>query len=42
MKKKFFVLDIDYKSDLLNRKILKKKRLFNRKKLHDKRITFKI
>ena len=42
MKKKFFVLDIDYKSDLLNKKILKKKRLFNRKKLHDKRITFKI
>jgi len=42
MKKKFFVLNIDYKSDLLNKKILKNTRLFNKKKPHDKKITFKI
>ena len=42
MKKKFFVLDIDYKSDLLGREILKKIKLFNKKKPHDKKITFKI
>ncbi len=42
MKKRFFVLDIDYKSNLLNRKTFKKAKLFNRKKLHDKKINFKI
>ena len=41
MKKKFFVLDIDYKSDLLNRKILKKKRLFNRKNFMIKELLSK-
>lgn len=42
MKKKFFVLDIDYKSNLLNRKTFKKAKLFNKKKVHDKKISFKI
>ena len=42
MKKKFFVLDIDYKSNLLNRKTLKKVKLFNKRKPHDKKISFKI
>ena len=42
MKKRFFVLDIDYKANLLNRKTFKKAKLFNRKKLHDKKISFKI
>ncbi len=42
MKKKFFVLDIDYKSDLLSSRILKKIELFNKKKFYDKKITFKV
>ena len=42
MKKFFFVVDFDYKTDLLNKKILNKTISLNRKKTHEKVITFKI
>ena len=42
MKKFFFVVDFDYKSDLLNKRILNKTISLNRKKTHEKVITFKI
>ena len=42
MKKKFFVIDIDYKNDLINTKIRKKIKFISRKKIHDKKINIKI
>ena len=42
MQQFFIVVDFDYKSDLLNKRILNKTISLNRKKTHEKVITFKI
>ena len=42
MKKKFSVIDFDYKDNLLNSKLLKKINLISKKKSYDRKITLKI
>ena len=42
VKKKFFVIDIDYKFNLFSKKVLLENRFITKNKHHDKRITFKV
>ena len=42
VKKIFFVIDIDYKFNLFNKKVLPENRFISRNKQHDKTITFKV
>ena len=41
MKKKFFVIDIDYKNNLLNKNILQKTKILSKKKINEKNTFFK-
>ncbi len=42
MKKEFFVIDIDYKINLVNTNVLNKIKIISRKKIHDKKFDIKV
>ena len=42
MKKEFFVIDIDYKINLVNMNVLNKIKIISRKKIHDKKFDIKV